>query len=112
MWQLPESIREIEEAGEDGLVLELIDSFDDDTAKRFKRLRHAVGRLDAVALKAEAHAIRGSARQMGADQLAELCLALETVTPALECQVNQAEELFAQVRSDMSDYVKAKGRVS
>lgn len=115
MWHLPETLLEIEEAGDDSIVLELIDSFQNDTAKRFERLHDAVARLDAATVKAEAHAMRGGARQMGAEALAALCQAVEAGAPEmnwpeLEYQVKQAEARFAEVGSTMSEYVEARQR--
>ena len=115
MWHLPESLREIEEAGDDSIVLELIDSFQNDTASWFERLHDAVARFDAATVKAQAHSMRGSARQMGAEALADLCQAVEVGAPKmnwpeLEYQVNQAKVRFAEVRSAMSAYVKARRR--
>jgi hypothetical protein len=52
---------------------------------------------------------------MGADALADLCQAVEAGAskmnwPELEYQVNQAKVRFAEVRSAMSAYVKARRR--
>src|ERR1019366_1156416 len=96
MWHLPETLREMEEAGDDSIVLELIAFFQDDTASRIERLHAAVARLDAPTVKAEAHAMRGSARQMGAEALADLCQTIEAGVlkmnwPELEGQVHQAD---------------------
>jgi len=113
MWHLPEMLREIEEAGDDSIVLELIDSFQNDTTSRFERLHDAVARLDAASVKAESHSIRGSARQMGAEALADLCQAVEGGNPEMnwpevEDQVNQAEARFTEVCSAMSKYVTSR----
>ena len=115
MWHLPEPLREIEEAGDESIVLELIDYFQNDTVSRFGRLHAAVARLDAATVKAEAHSMRGSARQMGAEALADLCQTIEAGAlkmnwPELEGQVDQADECFAEMRSAMSEYVKAMRR--
>ena len=117
MWHLPETLREIEQAGDETIVLELIDSFQNDTAHRFERLHAAVARLDAATVKAEAHAIQGSARQMGAEALADLCQAVEAAAPQidwreLEGQMEQADLLFAEVRTAMSEFVNARWRGS
>ena len=117
MWQLPETLREMEVDGDDGIVLELIDSFQNDTARRFERLHGAVARLHAATVTAEAHAMRGSARQMGAEALANLCQAVEAAAPQttwrdLEGQLEQADLRFAEVHTDMSEFVNAKWRVS
>ena len=117
MWHLPESLREFEEAGNETIVLELISSFRNDTARRLERLHAAVARLDAATVKAEAHAVGGSARQMGAEALADLCQAVEAAAPQttwrdLEGQLEQADLRFAEVHTDMSEFVNAKWRVS
>ena len=113
MWHLPETLRELEEAGDDSIVLELIDSFQNDTATRLERLHDALARLDAATVKAQSHSLRGSARQMGADALADLCQAVEAGAPRmnwpeLESQVEQAVVRFAEVRSAMSEFVKGR----
>lgn len=113
MWHLPETLREIEEAGDDTIVMELIDSFQNDTASRFKRLHDAITRFDAATVRAEAHSMRGSARQMGAEALADMCQAVEAGAPQmnwleLEGQLEQADLRFAEVRNAMSEFVRAR----
>ena len=112
MWHLPETLREFEEAGDDSIVLELINSFQNDTASRCERLQDAVARHDAARVKAEAHSMRGSARQMGAEALADLCQAVEADAPLMNWpelahQSKQAEVRFAEVRNAMSGYVQS-----
>jgi HPt (histidine-containing phosphotransfer) domain-containing protein len=110
MWHLPENLRELEEDGND-IVLELIASFETDTADRLARLHESFVRRDASSVNAEAHSMRGSSRQMGAEALADLCQAMEAGAPRmnwpeLECQAKQAEVCFAEVLSAMSEYVR------
>jgi HPt (histidine-containing phosphotransfer) domain-containing protein len=117
MWHLPEALREIEETGDETIVLELISFFQNDTARRFARLHDAVARLDAATVQAEAHAMRGGARQMGAEALADLCTAVEASATQsnwleLKGQLEQADLRFAEVRDAMSEYVKARWRAS
>src|ERR1035441_1658780 len=113
MWHMPEALREIEEAGDVTVLLELVNSFQDDTIKRFERLRAAVARLDAATAKAEAHAMQGGARQMGAEALADLCQAVEAAAAQrnwleLEGQMEQADLRFAEAWDVMAEYVKAR----
>ena len=117
MWHMPEALREIEEAGDVTVLLELVNSFQDDTIKRFERLRAAVARLDSATAKAEAHAMQGSARQMGAEALADLCLAVEASAAQrnwleTEGQMAQADLRFAEAWDAMAEYVKARWRAS
>ena len=117
MWQVPDALREFEEDSDDSIVLELIASFETDTASRFERLHESFLRRDAARVKAEAHSMRGSSRQMGAEALADLCQALEGGAPAmnwpeLECQAKQAEACFAEVLSAMAEYVQRAARTA
>lgn len=59
---------------------------------RLTRLRQAVEEGDGAAQKIEAHSIKGSAAQMGAEDLAALCTRLETEADAGEWRLT-----FAQV---------------
>jgi len=113
MWHLPESLQDLAEGGENGIVWELLDSFQNDTASRLERLHDGVARLAAATVKAEAHSIRGSARQMGAGELADLCQVIESCPPEMdwpeqENRVCQAELRFAEVCSAMTAYASAK----
>src|ERR1035441_9426700 len=117
MWHPPEALREIEETGDVTIVLELITSFQNDTARRFERLHAAVARLDAATVTAEAHAMQGSARQMGAEALADLCQAVEAAAPRVNWpelggQVEQADLLFAEVRTTIRRIVNSQWRGS
>src|ERR1017187_7025692 len=77
MWHLPETLREFEQTGDETIVLDLITEFQTDTAHRSERLHDAVARLETPTVKAEAHAVGGSARQLGAEALADPCPAVE-----------------------------------
>ena len=112
-WHLPETLQELEDFGDGALVLDLIDCFKDDTAGRLKRLHDGVANLALAAVKSEAHAIRGGARQMGAEDLANLCQAIESSAQAMdwpeqERRVCQAELRFTEICSVMTAYSKAK----
>lgn len=115
MWRVPETLKEIAEAGDDRIVLELIDSFQRDTARRLERLHEAMARFDPDTVKAEAHSVRGAARQMGGEALAELCRSVEAAAPGmnwpeLERRLNQVELGFAELRFAMSEYADAQER--
>ena len=61
--------------------------------------------------------MRGSAQQMGAEALADLCQAVEAGAPRmnwheLEGQLEQADLRFAEVRNAMSEFVRARWRAS
>ena len=69
-WVLPSVLRELVSAGEAGLVLDLIDTFEADTASRLRRIGVAATVGDRAALRTEAHNTKGSSLQMGAVGLA------------------------------------------
>jgi HPt (histidine-containing phosphotransfer) domain-containing protein len=115
MWQLPETLRELDDGGDGEIVLDLIQAFEGDTTGRFERLRDAMAHRDAVRVKAEAHSLRGSARQMGANELADLWQGVENAAqepdwPAVESQGVQGEKLFAEVRAEMAQWADARRR--
>ena len=76
-WILPAALRQLQECGEAVLVEELIAIFQTDTASRLELLERAVGTADYTVVRQEAHTIKGSALQVGAVQVAEICRQLE-----------------------------------
>jgi HPt (histidine-containing phosphotransfer) domain-containing protein len=76
-WQPPEIIRDLGDDAADELLAELVDAFCADTSERLHRLREAVAHTNAQAIRKEAHSIKGSALQMGADAMASLCQEIE-----------------------------------
>ena len=58
-------------------VTALIGEFIQEAAVQVERMREAGQRLDAPALKASAHGLRGSSMMLGARRLASLCEQLE-----------------------------------
>lgn len=111
MWTVPDTLKELEEAGEGNIVRELVNSFRHDTASRLHRLRDALARLDAVSLQAEAHSVCGAARQMGAPELADACWCIETAAPegdwsALAGHLRQAEAYFDEACTAMFVYLQ------
>ena len=75
-WALPEELRQLAEADE-GLVKEVLSVFQSDTADRVQKLRGAVEQDDRTLVKNQAHAMKGSAGQVGASVVADLCRQIE-----------------------------------
>ena len=76
----------------------LVQTFVRDSAHRIESIRDAVTSGDALALRRAAHSFKGSAGNMGASQLAELCRSLEVlgrdgdlqaVPPLIDALVNE-----------------------
>jgi HPt (histidine-containing phosphotransfer) domain-containing protein len=104
-WQPPQLLRDLD-SGAGGFVAEMIADFTADTASRLQRLRRAAADADLSRVRAEAHAIRGSAREMGADALVQLCLELEMKAPNPEARdrVQELEARFGEVSRAMARY--------
>ena len=64
---------------EDGVFAELVQIFGEDTPARLARLEAALGSFDAAGIRAEAHAIKGSCRALGALRMGGSCEALEAM---------------------------------
>jgi len=100
VWTFPESVQQLLEAGESEFAAEIIEVFKSQTSDRMRLLQGAVetGRWDEA--RAQAHAIKGGASQLGADRLAAVCLDIEMTgghTPAeTAALVSQAELLFEE----------------
>jgi len=77
IWVVPAALRQLAESGDAELVEELIAIFQSDTAERLEVMRRAVEGKDYVVVGAEAHTIKGSAVQIGANRLADFCRQME-----------------------------------
>src|SRR5438105_8497477 len=78
IWLLPEELEQLAEQGESGLVQEVLAVFQTDTAERLTKLRNAVSSGDRTEVRNQAHAIKGSASQVGALAVAAFCQSLES----------------------------------
>jgi HPt (histidine-containing phosphotransfer) domain-containing protein len=77
VWAVPATLRQLAECGDAELVEELIAMFQTDTSSRLEVLRQAVAAQDYRVISAEAHTIKGSAMQVGANRLADFCRQME-----------------------------------
>jgi HPt (histidine-containing phosphotransfer) domain-containing protein len=104
-WTPPQLLRDLED-GASGFVAEMIADFRADTATRLQRLRRAAADADSSKVRAEAHAIRGSAREMGADALVQLCqeIELKAPNPNAPDRIQELEARFGEVSRAMARY--------
>jgi HPt (histidine-containing phosphotransfer) domain-containing protein len=105
-WALPEELRQLAESDED-LVNEVLSVFQSDTSDRIGKLRAALVQDDRQQVRHQAHAVKGSAGQVGAPGVSELCrqlelLALTAEPPVLHDLVARLEVSFADVCRAMS----------
>ena len=106
-WTLPEELQMLVDIGDAQTVREVIAVFQSDTEKRIGRIRTAIAAADAPQVRAEAHAIKGSAGQVGAMHVSSICRQIEAA--AVKQDLTTAEGLlpeldaaFATVRAAMS----------
>lgn|SRR6185295_16652979 len=76
-WTLPEELHQLAVGGDQEVVEELIALFKQDVGERLQVLREAVRTGDIAIVGAQAHAIKGSAIQMGAFNLVTTCRHME-----------------------------------
>jgi len=110
-WSPPELLLDAA-ADDDGLIVKLIEAFGEDTAARIERIHAALSSCDFPAIRSEAHTIKGSASQMGADAVAEVCRELEQVVVLRDASLvtpllNRVLERFAEIQEAMAAYAKA-----
>ena len=98
-WALPEELRQLAES-DDALVKEVLSVFRSDTADRIARLRAAADRGDHSAVRSEAHAIKGSAGQVGAGGVSVLCRQIELEVGAPESA--SLKDLVAKLEADFA----------
>jgi len=105
----------LEAAGEedDGLIVSLIDAFSTDTAARIELMRKALAASDFQSIRAEAHTVKGGARQMGADAVDEACHELEIACDTKEAsliaaRLNRVQDRFDETRGAMVAYSSSR----
>jgi len=108
-WAPPADLLELA-AEQPELISELVADFRHDTAGRLQEIDSALVRGDRARVRAEAHSIKGSARQLGAEKLADLCQQMELAAvqapPAeLADRVNQMAAEFDAVWHAMTGYL-------
>lgn len=98
-----ETLRGLQDEGDDDLLAELIDLFLEDAPGRVAGMRAAIDCEDWTALASFAHSLKGSCGSLGALQMAEVCARLEqhgrtkAPRPAAEDLYRELERQFAVV---------------
>ena len=97
---------------DEGLIADLIDLFKTDVETDLRKMRVALAAGDIPRIRAGSHSIRGSAMQVGADRLLDVCQELELAsgfTPAsrLAELVDRIQGLFEETASLMTLYCNA-----
>jgi histidine phosphotransfer protein HptB len=102
IWQLSETLSQFQDDGDYEWIRELIECFLIDTQQRLTVLREAAGSgASFETISAQAHTLKGSARDVGAGVLAEICRDLEQKARARET-ANYAM-LVSQLQNSFDD---------
>jgi HPt (histidine-containing phosphotransfer) domain-containing protein len=104
-WRLPETLQELAQCGEQEIVAEVLTLFQSDTEHRLTVLRAAVESGDRQTARAQAHSLKGSAVQVGANALAESCREMEMTAETRLNLLSLLEEIegrFAMVSKSIS----------
>jgi histidine phosphotransfer protein HptB len=91
------AIETLKEVMEDEFTL-LLDTFFEDSVQRIRDLRADLSGCDAEAFRRTAHSLKGSASNLGAIELAGLCLRAEEM--GLSGDLNGAEPLLEQIDTE------------
>lgn len=116
VWELPASLSEIEQEGDIEFMLSVISAFQEDSESRLRVLGEAVDSGDTAAVRMQAHAIKGSAREVGANELASICAEIESKVGGqcitdLEEPISRLVEQFRLVSDAMGAYRDSRVRV-
>lgn len=102
-------LREVgDESGRDGFSV-LAEIFLNDAPPRLTAIRDAVEENDPEKAAFEAHALRGSAANLGAVELARMCEELEEL--GISGRLDGAAELYARLESEFSFVVEEFGAI-
>jgi HPt (histidine-containing phosphotransfer) domain-containing protein len=77
-WNVPDALLELEQAGDLELLRDVISLFRADTLSRLQYLGDAASDCDPAGIRRQAHALKGSATQLGADVMATMCQQIES----------------------------------
>ena len=104
-WSLPEALQQLAVDGEREIVAEVLTLFQSDTESRLVELRQAVALGDRKRVRAQAHSLKGSAVQVGANSLADACREMELTAetrPELLPLLEEIESRFIAVSKAIS----------
>lgn len=91
------------------MIVDLLALFTADTASRMEEVGRAVSTRDLALLRRQVHSLKGSTRQMGADEMASICERLEAVTEdelasGIPDQMESLSSAYLRVIGEMDAY--------
>ena len=103
-WAPPALLLEVA-SGDDDLLREVVGDFERDTESRLEVTRRALAGGDTARLKAEAHAIKGSSRQVGAEAMGNTCQQIES--SALQASPYELADRLTQLEAEFQEVCAA-----
>ncbi|HEV7817176.1 MAG TPA: response regulator [Janthinobacterium sp.] len=102
-----ENIRALSASDGDALLQRVIHAYVDDTPQHLQALRMAIAALDTEHIRKAAHSLKSSSANIGAEALAQLCKAMETLgrsasTDGAAGILTDMEQEFLAVRHSLS----------
>lgn len=94
---------ELKELLEEGF-LELVNRFLSDGQDRIEKITAAIKANDSESLYIQAHGLKGSSRNMGADTLADICDQLESMGQS--CDIDSPRTIVATLETEFAVAVK------
>ncbi len=91
------TIREM--SGNQDVFRELLEMFISDSTERLQAMRAALEANNAQALEREAHALKGSCANFGAERLEEMCLRLQQL--GSQGEIAPAREMFPSLEAEL-----------
>jgi|GEM_PF-587863 len=100
--QVLNGIRELQMEGEDDLLVEIIELFEEESAELMAKLRQAAEDEDVAIMRHAAHSLKGSGGNLGAQVLMSYCLEFEELVvrgdlPAARAYLPRVEQEYARV---------------
>lgn len=90
-------------------IHELIDVYETNSASQLAKIEQALADNDYKVVKSEAHGLKSSSANMGALELSQICLQIESagsMTDAVRLLAREARALHPEVITLMRDWVK------
>lgn len=96
-------LRLLDRDGDGSFLREVVAAYVEDTERRLAELRTGVAAADRPAVARNAHTLKGSSRNIGAERMAKLCEALEAETAdASPAILSRMEEEFVGVKAALA----------
>lgn len=95
-----DTIDELRELMEDDFI-ELLQSFIDDIQVKVQQIQNAIEHFDCYSLRQKSHSLKGSARNIGAEKMSDLCYYLEKA--GKEKNLEDVQEIYQKLEKEVNN---------